>query len=273
MNPGPSRPAPFDTAAATYDATFTQTELGRRLRRIAWRWMDRAFAPGDRILELGCGTGADAVHLAGRGVAVVATDVSGRMLEQTRARVIVHEANDLVRVEPLDAADLAAPDWAAALGAPFDGILADFGGLNCIPDRPRMLAALATVLRPGGRALVVAMGPLCPWEIAWHVLHREPHAAIRRWRDGAPAAVGDRATVRVWYPSSGRVAREAAPWFRVVRRGGIGVVLPPSGLAGAMERRRWILRLGSPVERVIGSRRPGALLADHWVLELERRDA
>jgi SAM-dependent methyltransferase len=263
--------APFDAAAARYDATFTDTALGRRLRSVAWSWMDGAFRPGDRVLELGCGTGADAVHLAERGVQVVATDASAEMRRLTAARAVVRDAKDLLQVEALDLAAIGDPDWSDGLGAPFDGVLSDFGALNCVPDRVRLLRALAQVVRPGGRFVLVVMGPICPLEIGWHLLHGEAGAAVRRWRSGARAGVGDGATIRVWYPSAGRVAREAAPWFRELGRGGIGVTLPPSGLSEAFERRGVALRLGAPIERRLGRTRLGAALADHWVLDLERR--
>lgn len=274
MSAAPDAPlsAPFDAAADAYDATFTETHLGRRLRSAAWTWMDAAFGPGDRVLELGCGTGADAVHLAGRGVAVLATDASERMLEVTRRRVTIRDANDLVRVRRLDAAEIGRQGWAVGLSGPFDGVVSDFGGLNCVADRVRLLGGLAGVVRPGGRMVLVVMGPLCPWEIGWHVLHGEPHAAVRRWRAGARAGVGRGASIRVWYPSPGRVAREAAPWFTAERVGGIGVALPHSGLSPAMERRPWVMRAAMPLERVLATTRVGAALADHWVLVLRRRD-
>lgn len=263
--------APFDAAAGPYDATFTDTALGRRLRTSVWGWMDGAFRPADRVLELGCGTGADAVHLAERGVAVVATDVSAEMRRLTSARVTVRDANDLVRVDALDLDRIGGAGWADGLGAPFDGVLSDFGALNCVADRVRLLRALAEVVRPGGRVVLVVMGPLCALEIAWHVLHGELDAAVRRWRAGARARVGDGVPIRVWYPSAARVAREAAPWFSEVARGGIGVALPPSGLSVAFARRGTLLAMASPLERRLGATRLGARLADHWVLDLVRR--
>jgi SAM-dependent methyltransferase len=268
---GVNASAPFDAAADTYDAQFTETLLGRRLRAAAWRWLDRAFGPGDRVLELGCGTGADAAHLAERGVRVIATDASDRMLTIARHRVTIRDANDLVTVAPLDAAQIGTDGWSDGLEPPFDGVLSDFGGLNCVPDRVRLLRGLAEVVRPGGRMVLVVMGPLCPWEIGWHLLHAEPRVAARRWRSGARAGVGEGATIRVWYPSAGRVAREAAPWFSVERLGGIGIALPPSGLSPAMERRAWLQRAAAPLEGTLARTRLGAALGDHWVMELRRR--
>lgn len=265
--------AAFDAAASDYDATFTDTALGAQLRALAWDWMDRAFHPGDRVLELGCGTGADAAHLAERGVSVVATDASMEMCRAAERRIILRGANDLVKVRRLDMANVGDPGWADELGGPFDGVFADFGAINAVEDRARLCHALGREVRPGGRLLLVAMGPVCPIEVGWHLLHGEPGIAVRRWRAGASARVQGGGRLRVWYPSARRVAREAGPWFDVAHRGGIGVALPPSGLAMAFQRRRGWLRLVAPVERRLGATSLGAWASDHWVLDLLRRDA
>ena len=61
----------------TTTAVFTESRLGELLRQAVWRRLDDVFRPGDRVLELDCGTGEDAVHLARRGVRVLATDGPG----------------------------------------------------------------------------------------------------------------------------------------------------------------------------------------------------
>ena len=78
----------FDDLADGYDAAFTDTAVGRALRALVWSRLDAVFQPGQQILELGCGTGEDAVRLACRGVKVLATDLSPRMIAvaQEKAR-------------------------------------------------------------------------------------------------------------------------------------------------------------------------------------------
>jgi len=72
------------------------------------------------------------------------------MLELTRRKVAIRDANDLVRVARLDLARIGVDGWADGLGGPLDGVLSDFGGINCVPDRARLLRGLAAVVRPGG---------------------------------------------------------------------------------------------------------------------------
>ncbi|MFN8447316.1 MAG: class I SAM-dependent methyltransferase [Anaerolineae bacterium] len=92
------------------------------------------------ILELGCGTGEDALYLAGRGVRVTATDASPAMLAVARAKTA---DQPLVFVQPLDLNALPA-DFPA-----FDGVFANFGVLNCLTDWRPLAAWLAQRIPPG----------------------------------------------------------------------------------------------------------------------------
>src|SRR6516162_3693544 len=80
------RNAPFDTLADTYDQTFTFSRIGRVQREAGTREMDRGFRPGQRVLEINCGTGVDGVYLARRGVEVLACDAAPRMMAVARRR-------------------------------------------------------------------------------------------------------------------------------------------------------------------------------------------
>src|SRR5215472_13401162 len=88
-------PAPFDTVADCYDEIFTISKIGQAQRASVWKELEKTFHSGDRILELGCGTGIDACFLAQRGVAVVACDASSQMIELAQRRT--HERTDTSR--------------------------------------------------------------------------------------------------------------------------------------------------------------------------------
>src|SRR5580704_3887313 len=99
--------APFDAIADRYDQTFTASRIGRAQRASVWQELGNAFRPGDRVLEIGCGTGVDACFLAERGVKVLACDSSAQMIAVTTRRV--NEAGKECSVQPwlLAAEDLA----------------------------------------------------------------------------------------------------------------------------------------------------------------------
>src|SRR5687767_10730465 len=93
--------AAFDKAALHYDSNWTSSLLGRLQREQVWQVMDRIFKPGERILDVACGTGADAIHLAALGVRVHATDISPEMLQATRMKLISAGQDHAVTTELL----------------------------------------------------------------------------------------------------------------------------------------------------------------------------
>src|SRR5688500_3425722 len=100
-------PSPFDSMALDYDRSFTASSIGQRMRAAVWRRLDAVFRPGERVLELNCGTGEDAVHLAGRGVRVLATDTSPEMLAIARAKVERAGLTERVEIARLPIEELA----------------------------------------------------------------------------------------------------------------------------------------------------------------------
>jgi len=263
----------FDAVAADYDETFTDTLLGRWLRDGVREKLSALYSSGDHVLELGCGTGDDAVWLARRGVHVTATDASEGMLDVARRKATAAGVTSLV---DLARVDLAAPpgDMAAwTQGRTFHGVVSNFGALNCVPDRRPIAAALARCVQPGGKVVVVVMGPLCPWEMAWHLLHGQVRTALRRFRGGLHAHAGAGAHVRVWYPSPRTTLREFAPSFRPVSAMGIGVLLPPTYLCHFVERRPALFERLATGERRCREHLPWTWLNDHYLLVLERRES
>jgi ubiquinone/menaquinone biosynthesis C-methylase UbiE len=75
----------FDSLAPTYDQDFTASRVARYLRGRVHARLSRHFHAGDHVLELGCGTGEDALYLASQGIHVTATDAR-QMLEMARAK-------------------------------------------------------------------------------------------------------------------------------------------------------------------------------------------
>src|SRR3954447_12754799 len=107
--------AAYDTVAADYDR---QLEPAGWIRRILWRHFDRLFKPGDKVLDLGCGTGIDAIHLARRQVRVTASDASPQMLARLRTKLV----DDSVRAK-VDVRLGGIDDLTPELSGPFDGII------------------------------------------------------------------------------------------------------------------------------------------------------
>ena len=72
---------------SAYDREFTFSRIGMVQRRMVWGYLDRMLQmPGMTVLELNCGTGTDAIHLARNGHRVLATDISEEMLKVAREK-------------------------------------------------------------------------------------------------------------------------------------------------------------------------------------------
>ena len=82
----------FDIAAVSYDNDFTQSHTGRLQREQVWKYLDQRLKTKKNlhILELNCGTGEDALHLAQSGHVVTATDISDEMLAQAKNKISEH---------------------------------------------------------------------------------------------------------------------------------------------------------------------------------------
>lgn len=260
---------PFDTVAADYDREFSESWLGRALRGIVRSRLAESFKAGDRILELNCGTGEDAVWLAQQGIEVVATDVSNQMLAITERKVSRHGLSGKVQTKQLD---LVRPEL-DSFATKFDGAFSNFGGLNCVADLRPVAEMLREAVKPCGKLIFVIMSRWCAWEIVWHLIHWQPRTAFRRLkRQGIEASIGH-SRIHVWYPSLRSVRQTFKPDFELVGTTGLGLFLPPSYLAPVIAKRPHLCRLLSRLENAAASLFPFTHLADHVIIELERKQA
>ncbi|QIM22492.1 methyltransferase domain-containing protein [Phycicoccus sp. HDW14] len=113
------------------------------------------LAPG-RALDLGCGEGGDAVHLARLGWSVTAVDISATAVERTRAAAEAAGVGDRVLVERHDLA-------ASVPAGPFDLVSAQYLQSPVSLPRSSVLQRAAESLVVGGLLVVVDHGEVPPW--------------------------------------------------------------------------------------------------------------
>lgn len=257
-----TRPEAFDSFADTYDADFTDSEAGRWLRRAVWQNLVPFVRPGLRVLDLGCGTGADAIWLAQAGCNVTAADASPAMLDQVMRKAKSGRSAGCVNQIRLD---LNAP---GDLTGPFDLVLSNFGALNCVIDLKPVGNLLRRVVAPGGTLALTVMGRFCAWESLWHGF-RGRRIALRRWRGSTTARIGThRIPIRYW--RAGEIRTALSPKFRLRSVHGIGVVLPPSEMFHIFGGRPRLFRLLTSWEARLSSNPVMARVADHQLLIFER---
>lgn len=253
--------AAFDDLAGDYDADFTHSPVGSALRAIVAGRFAKAFEGAQRVLDLGCGTGEDAIRLADAGVSVLGIDASPAMVRAAQEKARRHGCAARVEFRCLPIERLGSADTGGLL----DGVLSNFGALNCVNDLPGVTGAVAAKLTPGARLVWVLLGRHVPWEWGWFLLRADPARACRRLR----GVTGWRG-LNIAYPTPGEVIRMLAPYFRVDALRPLGVALPPSYAAAGLNRRPRMLAALTRLEHSLQNRRALAYFADHYIVEATR---
>jgi phosphatidylethanolamine/phosphatidyl-N-methylethanolamine N-methyltransferase len=134
--------AVYEKLASVYDYTYGPTLHPGRLHAI----QRMGIKPGDRLLEVGVGTGINAV-LYPRDCAVTGIDFSDSMLEKAHRR-LARKGISNVRLLQMDGADLKFPDDS------FDIVYAPYV-ISVVPDPVAVIREMRRVCRPGGRFIVL----------------------------------------------------------------------------------------------------------------------
>ena len=177
----------FDRLASEYDA-LVGGEIFRHLRARTHQAFVRRFGPGARVIEIGCGTGLDTCFLASHGVRVLACDPSEEMVSRSLRRLAHANCEDYATVLPCGLQELA--PFLDALAEPegFDGIISNFGALNCVKDLAPLGALAKRYVKPGGVVILGLMARTCAVEVLYFLATRRPELASRR-RSGSPVPV------------------------------------------------------------------------------------
>jgi len=245
----------FDSLAASYDTNFGLSPTGRLFRfRVAERVM-AVSPPGARVLDIGCGTGEDAIWLAAQGYDVLGIDDSSKMIEVARSKA--SERRSSARFECRSAESLSEGP------ARFEVVLSNFGALNCVP-----LATWASIV-PGllsgsGRGFVALMGRRPLPEGLRRGFGVSDRGRIVDVRIGS-------SSVSVQYESIEAVKRALSPALTVSRAEALGCLVPGPGFEGFTRRHPILVGVLAMAESVVRGAPFFRGRGDHVLFEFEPR--
>ncbi|HZE49212.1 MAG TPA: methyltransferase domain-containing protein, partial [Jatrophihabitantaceae bacterium] len=137
--------APIDWGTGHYEETAAQLQRAAEVVIAAAR-----VRAGERVLDVGCGTGNAALLAAQAGAQVVGVDPAARLLDVARDRAAAEQL--AVTFLPGDAAAIPLEDSSA------DAVVSVFAVIFA-PDPEAAAAEMARVLAPGGRIVLSAWWP------------------------------------------------------------------------------------------------------------------
>ncbi len=222
----------FDQLAADYDQRFTDSIIGRAQRDAVWKILTNTFKANDNILELNCGTGEDAIFLAGRGISVFACDASQQMIARAEQR--------LSRESPL-------------LPVVF-----------C-----HLPTELSDLVNQGDRLLLCFSTRFCLIEVLHYLIRGQCQKAFRRCKGHTVATLAN-LQLPVYYPTLREICSYFAPHFKLRSYTGIGVAVPPSYCESWARRHRSAFRLLCRLEEILAAVPILRVTGDHVLICFEK---
>jgi ubiquinone/menaquinone biosynthesis C-methylase UbiE len=256
----------FDAAAPVYDELYEGLRGIRRMRAITSRLYLEYFLPAQRILEINCGTGNDALFLADHGRHVVATDLSSRMIDEVKKKALRVRGGGTITPRQSSFTEIHEIPESA-----FDGAFSNLGGLNCTDQLPVVAAGLASILKPGAFFIATVMSPVCLWETLASICRLRWGRAFRRMRKGGTVANVHGGSVRTFYYWPGTFQGLFAPYFEPVKTLGLAIVTPPPNSTSAYALAGKAIQLMEYIDDAVAPVPLLNSLGDHYVAVLRRK--
>lgn len=223
--------------------------------------------PGDRMLELNCGTGLDAMFFARQGIRVQATDNAPGMLQQLREKVRIAGMQQMIIAEQCSFNHL------SRLGdtPKFDYVFSNFGGLNCTGDLAGVLRQMDPLLKPGGYFTLVIMPRVCLWELLL-VFKGRFKTAFRRFRKGSTRARVEGVYFDCYYYSPDYIQRQVGDKYRLQSLKGLAVTVPPPYIEHFTTRHPRLFALLEKWEHRLCGKAPFNRWGDHFMITMQKME-
>lgn len=265
--------AEFDVVAPSYDSTFTDSSVGRLQRAQVYSHLEPILKTlnGTKILELGCGTGEDAIWLAQKKISVIAIDPSAEMIKIAKLKTENAGLESYITYHQLSIETLdQLPE-----GFRFDLIFSDFGPLNCVdPDLfPTLAKSIYGRLEPSGHFIGVMMNRFCLWESLYFMLKGNLKKVFRRMqKPGIRVPIGNGGAVDTWYHDAPGFYNYFRPYFKMQGVKPIGFFVPPSYMSKMFEPNKltWLNHLAA-LDRHNPISRMCSLASDHFFIHLTKK--
>ncbi len=255
----------YDAVAEQYDSIFGKNDIGHYVRQFTVKQYLMTFSPGQNILELNCGTGADALILAQQKISITGFDLSPRMIAIAKKKILSAKLDNFIDVRVL-----AIEDIDILSGKVYDGALSNFDGLNTFRTFHHLSEKLANLLKPGAVFFATLLNS---WSIqkimgAIKQLHFV-RAFSRLSKKGETPHTGF--SYHIYYHSPFSFYFQFRNHFSLEKIFSFGFLVPPYGHDNASSFIKNNIPRLIKVEQKIAGILPFNLIGDHFLIEMKRR--
>lgn len=260
----------FDSASEEYDFTIGANFINVWTRERSIKEVLERARRDDVLLEIGCGTGTEAIRISKHVRGVVATDISSSMIALLRRKIWARKLGNKIQALQLKAIDVGGakdhlPGGRARMVYSFNG------ALNCELEMGAFPRELWNVMDPGGLFICSVRNRLCLEESL-------VQAALLRFRSLAPrkqqpkmVSVGGM-DIPAYYYYPWEFAALFEPYFEVKKMTGLPSIVPPPYLNDLYVKVRSKLRFLESADTALASFFPFNTFGDQTLFVFQRRD-
>lgn len=255
----------FSAQSPKFDTITTTNPMEVIFRDIVRGHVCRYIKHGQRMLELNCGTGLDAVFFAEKGLLVHATDNAEGMLAQLSAKVKAAHMEDRISWQKCSYNHLELVERKT-----FDHVFSNFGGLNCTDDLQSVVKQLNQYLHPGSMVHFVLIAPVCPWE--WLTIFKGKYQfAFRRLRKGGVKSHLEGHYFTTYYYQPHSVRAMFGKGYELAALRSLGCLMPPTFNDYFPAKRPHLFNALKKMELAVNTSWPFNRFGDLYIISLTKR--
>lgn len=248
----------FDSASEEYDFTIGRNYINTWIRKRSIKELLGCTRREDTLLEVGCGTGAEAVEISSSVSKIIATDISERMIDILRKKIQARKLSGRIVPLRVKAADISKVSELVEDGK-VDAAYSFNGALNCEPYLTKFVEELSSILVPGGFFVCSVRNSLSLGEALSHAAVFQFGKMAPRKKQPVMVSVGGMDIPAFYYPPMA-FSEYFAKKFNLKKLIGLPAFLPPAylsnycvkfkGLTSVLEKFEWALGQYSPFNRL-----------------------
>ena len=259
----------FDSASEEYDFTIGHNYINTWIRERSVSELLSLVNPNDTLVEIGCGTGAEALEIAPHVSRIIATDISDEMIEIVRKKIQARRAFSKIIPVKLRASEVRRIEEILT-GGKAQAAYSFNGALNCEPDLESFVGGLSSVLSRGGYFACSIRNSLCLGEVLSHAAALQFDRMAPRKSQPVMVSVGGRDIPALYYSPS-VFLDFFRPSFKPLKVIGLPAFLPPAYLSDYYVKFKRIASVLERFERPLGERFPFNRLGDQTLFVFQKQ--